>query len=277
MKLDARFLLSAILFAVSSSIPSPASAETSPEEVKAFEAYKEKAAQGDVKSQYNLAVCFDIGKGVGKNLVEALKWYRKAAEQGDAKSQYNLAVCLSTGEGVEKDESESVKWYRMAADQGYASAQSNLGYCYYSGKGVSKNLVEALKWYRKGAEQGNVQAEYFLAHAYTYGREFGVDQDLDLAFQWNARAAAQGHVQAQIQTAQHYAYGSGVPKNEVEAYAYFNLANSHANTTFTRYENNQFQALEKKLSREEIYLAQRRSGELKKEIEAKIASKKAEK
>lgn len=38
-------------------------------------------------AQYNLALCYEYGKGVEKNKSEAIKWYRKSAEQGlsDAK------------------------------------------------------------------------------------------------------------------------------------------------------------------------------------------------
>ena len=35
--------------------------------------------------QYNLAIMYDNGLGVGKAPEKAFRWYRKAAEQGDNK------------------------------------------------------------------------------------------------------------------------------------------------------------------------------------------------
>ena len=86
------------------------------------------------------------------NYVKAVEWFRKAAEQGNDVAQYNLAMCYERGEGVVKDLAEAVKWYRKAAEQGNDVAQVILGTCYESGKGVVKDLTEAEKWYRKATE-----------------------------------------------------------------------------------------------------------------------------
>lgn len=67
-----------------------------------------------------------------------------------------------------------------------------------------------------------------------------------------------------------FANGQGVPKDETEAYAYWNLASVTYGEARRSLEN-----LEKKLSREEIAAGQKRTKELQKEIEAKIAAKKA--
>lgn len=60
------------------------------------------------------------------NYVKAVEWFRKAAEQGNDVAQYNLAMCYERGEGVVKDLAEAVKWYRKAAEQGYAGAKAML-------------------------------------------------------------------------------------------------------------------------------------------------------
>ncbi len=69
-----------------------------------------------------------------------------------------------------------------------------------------------------------------------------------------------------------YANGEGVAKDEVEAYAYYNIAGITIEEARTNRNN-----LEKTISREEIAAGQRRTKELQKEIEAKIAAKKARK
>ena len=62
----------------------------------------------------------------------------------------------------------------------------------------------------------------------------------------------------------------GVLKDEIEAYAYYNLAG----ITYEKARNN-LTTLEKKLSPEARLRGQQRTKELQKEIEAKIAAKQA--
>ena len=53
-------------------------------------------------SQFNLALSYDKGEGVPKDLPEAAKWWRKAADQGFAEAQRNFGICFLRGDGVEK-------------------------------------------------------------------------------------------------------------------------------------------------------------------------------
>jgi hypothetical protein len=97
---------------------------------------------------------------------------------------------------------------------------------------VTKDEVEAVKWYRKAAEQGDAQAQHFLGLAYELGE--------------------------------------GVAKDDIEAYAYFNLSG------ITNENARKWRAIfEKKLSQEAILRGQQRTKELQREIEAKIAAKAA--
>ena len=59
-------------------------------------------------------------------------------------------------------------------------------------------------------------------------------------------------------------------KDEIEAYAYYNLAGIHSN-----YALHYFTILEKRMSRKEIVTGQKRTRELRKEIEDKIAANKS--
>ena len=53
------------------------------------------AEQGHAGAQNSLAICYDNGEGVAKDLKKAVKWFTKSAEQGDATAQYNLAIATS--------------------------------------------------------------------------------------------------------------------------------------------------------------------------------------
>ena len=76
-------------------------------------------------------------------------WYHYRANRGDAEAQFNLALCYDEGKGVAIDQAEAVRWYRRAADQGDASAQHNLGVCYSQGTGVLRimqRLSDGFVW-----------------------------------------------------------------------------------------------------------------------------------
>ena len=113
-RLAPRSWLSAVLLAVLAFLPTAAFAGMTPEEVKAFEGYKAKAAQGDIQAQSNLGYCYDNGEGVAKDEVEAVKWYRKAADQGNTMAQFNLGYCYANGYGVAKDEIEAYAYWNLA-------------------------------------------------------------------------------------------------------------------------------------------------------------------
>ena len=199
-----------------------------PEEVKTFSETRLKAELGNAEAQCNLGLCFAFGKGVLKDQVEAVKWYRKAAEQGNANAQVNLGACYAFGTGVLKDNVEAAKWIRKAAEQGDASGQFYLGAAYFS-RGVHNDEAEGVKWFRKAAEQGNVSAQYILGIAYSIGH--------------------------------------GVLKDEVESYAWINLA------ALTDPEiKNERDRLEKMLPQSTIEAGQKRSNELQALIEKNKAA-----
>lgn len=52
-----------------------------------------------------------------------MEWYTLAAKQGFAIAQHNLAVCYEKGQGVEKDINKAIEWYKKAAQQGFESAK----------------------------------------------------------------------------------------------------------------------------------------------------------
>jgi TPR repeat protein len=131
---------------------------------------------------------------------------------------------------------------------------------------VVKDLVQAAYWYRKSAEKGDAQAQNDLGLCYARGD--GVEKDEAQAVLWYRIAAEQGNSEAQINLGFSYESGVGVAKDEIEAYAFLNLAGITDEAA-----RKKLAILEKKLSQDGRLLGQRRTKELKDEIEAKIAAK----
>ncbi len=179
-----------------------------------------------------------------------------------------IGVLPDAKAGMTSDEVRRFEAYKVKAEAGDSIAQYNLGVCHAKGDGVAKDDSKAVLWYRKSAEQGLAEAQYDLAVRYDSGK--GIDRDNAVAIWWYRKSAEQGYGPAQSNLGVCYATGEGVLKDEIEAYAYWNLAG----ITLEEARKN-LAILEKNLSRDEIAAGQRRSKELQKEIEAKMASKKA--
>lgn len=239
-------------------------------QVEVLGGYKRRAEKGDVLAQFQLGNLYYTGKDMAKDWEQAVSWHRKAAEQGHAKAQYYMGVYYMTGEGVAKDEVQAVFWFRKAAEQGDSEAQADLGFCYASGSGVAKDEVEALKWTRKAAEQGNPAAQYNLGRKYFDGEGGGVKKDEVLALSLFRKAADQGYASSQVMLGYCYVTGRAVTKDFVEAYAYWSLAGVSVEGARMN-----LVGLEKKMTAEQVDAGKKRAKELLKEIEAKIADKKA--
>jgi len=181
------YFLALILFASSMAL----GAETLDEAKTAIDAgdfntaaaiYKDLAAQGNAKAQYNLGLMFSYGNGIKEDRVEALKWYRASAEQGFVEAQYKLGTILLRREWGMPDYAESIKWYTKAAEQGHARSQLDLGVAYLRGEIVDYDAEAAQKWFTKAAGQGNKEAQFDLGNMYL--RIEGPERNAVLGYMW---------------------------------------------------------------------------------------------
>ena len=121
---------------------------------------------------------------------------------------------------------------------------------------VSRGEVPFAKVVRS-AELGSARYQAVLGYMYEAGR--GVPQDYHLAAFWYRQAAEQGNVRAQHLLGLLYDRGQGVPLDYVEAHKWLNLAAARASSGdrdyFVRIRN----AVASKLTRHQIYDAQRRA------------------
>ena len=61
--------------------------------------------------------------GVAQSWADAVKWYTQAVEAGSARAQYNLAWCYEHGKGVPQDPVRARELYAAAAEQDYEGAR----------------------------------------------------------------------------------------------------------------------------------------------------------
>jgi TPR repeat protein len=187
---------------------------------------------------------------------KALEVARQGAVQGIAESQATLGWFYYTGKGgVAQDRAEALRWYSKAAEQGDAFAQVSLGVMYANGICTPRNPVIAVAWFRQAANQGDAMGQYYLGVSFYYGR--GANPNKSEAARLFLASAEQGLASAQYDIGTMYAVGEGVPTSDTEAYFWLNLAAAQGHPRAK--ENRDLAA--RKMSREEIADAQRRSAE----------------
>ena len=244
------------------------------------------ANKGDPEAQTNVGDYYHNSWGLpNRDLVEAVRWYKMAAVQGFPAAQHALGLGFKDGKGVPVDYQEAVSWYRKAACQGYARAQRSLYNCYSRGLGVEEDEKIGVAWLQLADEQGHLNNKQnnnavtpegpYLGWHPTYMRlnrviAPGAPKDIDQAMSWWRGAAMSGDTRAQYNLGVRYYFGRGVDVDEIEAYAYLNLAAievADAADLWTRYL--------KDVSLEVAHAGQKRTRELQKEIDANIVSRKA--
>jgi len=119
------------------------------------------------------------------------------ANAGDAAAQVQMGDnSRAAGDAVTRDlqlsaeyYKQAVAWYRKASDQGSVAGQMHLAVLYRDGgKGFARDMEQAAAWYRKAAEQGDVTAQATLGVLYSIGQ--GLPRDDIEAYFWLDLAAS---------------------------------------------------------------------------------------
>ena len=145
-----------------------------------------------------------------ERLIHALAVVCAFAAQGGI-----FATAQTAGEAPASDATLAAK-----ANAGDAAAQVQAGDTCAS----ARDYKQAVEWYTKAANQGNITAELNLASLYRDGRGKLFARDVEQAASWYRKAAEQGDARAQAALGMLYTLGLGVPRSDVEAYYWLDLA-----------------------------------------------------
>lgn len=116
---------------------------------EAFELAQKSAAQNNGDGIWALALAYEHGRGVRRNVAKAIEYYRKGADMGHAASQHSLACYYMRGEKVQKDMELAFDLILKSANQGYGLAMKDAGRCYQFGHGTADDMAKAIEWYEK--------------------------------------------------------------------------------------------------------------------------------
>lgn len=171
------------------------------------------ATNGDLDSQFDLAISYFHGNGAKQDYKKAFFWFEKAAIQDEPTSQFNLGMMYDEGLGVNENNNKAKEWYLKAADKGYCGAYQNLGLGYELGEFGKKNINEAINWYKKGINNNCYECAYTLGTLYLY--ETSLDNRKENAIKWFEKAASNRHMDAMMKLSVLYFYPSEV-SNDID-------------------------------------------------------------
>ena len=152
------------------------------------------AANGNITSQYEIALRYAQGKGVKRDYGKAATWFKRAASNGFAPAQYRVATLFERGLGTAKDFGRAQIWYRRAAVTGNVKAMHNLAVLYTKTENGTIDYARAAEWFEKAGAYGLADSQYNLAILYENG--LGIDKDLTKSYKWFSLAAARGDKEA---------------------------------------------------------------------------------
>lgn len=90
------------------------------------------APQGDVDEinmLFTLGKAYELGIGVGKNIIQAVMMYTQAADKGHAEAAYRIAEMYRKGEGLPQNMESAIQYYKIAANSNFMDSTC---WIYYS-------------------------------------------------------------------------------------------------------------------------------------------------
>lgn len=134
-----------------------------------------------------------------------------------------LAICYENGNGVEKDINQAAWYFNQAAKQGDGYSMYLLGSLYETSIQLRDHLKTAFYWYEKGAEIRNGPALMRIGDAY-YAGEYGYEQSYEHAVEYYYAAYEEGYAPAWVAMARILHFGHGVDKNDKLAWQFLQAA-----------------------------------------------------
>lgn len=116
------------------------------------------------------------------------KFQQTMAQKGLASAQYKLAMMYETGDGIPRDLSSARNWYQQAQGQSYKPASHRLKYLDIAQNHTPADR-DWLKQLHQDAQAGDGEALFLLGQMYAAGT--GVYQELHLAARYLRKASAE--------------------------------------------------------------------------------------
>lgn len=223
------------------------------------------ATEKHTGAQTMLADIYENGRGgVPIDMGKAVKFYHAAYEKEDAVAAFCLAYCYELGKGVPKDIAKANELFKFAKDRGYegwsgyysrflqrnypsndkekdfstlsAQEQYAEGELFLLGEVVEQDIVKAKNLFELAASSRHPEAYERLAYIYRYGiGDFPVDKEKAIKFY--TMAANLEYEVAMFLLGQCYELGDGISQDLEQALHYYTMAYEKGYEGYENYYN----------------------------------------
>ncbi len=123
------------------------------------------ADNGNLFSNVLVALCYQKGLGVEKDINKAVIFFARAAKNNSVDAQRELALAYLNG----RKPAEAFKWFKVGADNGDLSCIFYCGKLLLEGMGVQQDKKGGANYLLEAANAGFPQAMYYVGSCYMDG------------------------------------------------------------------------------------------------------------
>lgn len=139
-----------------------------------FKKRLKEANAGSASAQFAIALHYEKGEGVARNVQLAFEWCKKAAFQDWTAAIYHLAYLYQEGIGTPQNPAQSLEYYGRAAVLHFAPAICELGWREAHGERCTQSHPKAIIRYKMAATQNSALALYNLGWMHEQYDFFGL-------------------------------------------------------------------------------------------------------
>lgn len=178
---------------------------------RAAELYGQACQLGDMEACTILGSMYHSGQGVARDMARAVSLHEQACDGGELTGCEALGLLHETGAGVLQDFTRAATLYREACDAGLASACSRLGMIFQNGSGLPANPDAALELFAQACDGGDLVGCVNLGVGFERGE--GVAPDPAQALSLYERACDSGEMLGCVNLGSLHRTGTGVPQD----------------------------------------------------------------
>ncbi len=192
--------------------------------------YLQSSDGGDSYAMYALGKMYRDGTGVEKDTCAAYRCFLAAAKLEHEYAQFAVAKALLNGIGIEENPQEAFQWLSKCTEHDNHYAEYQLAELLSDGKVVPKDEIKAQEFYTAALagfllqeqDEPDMQLEHRIGNMFLNGK--GTQKNSQEALHWLSGSAEKGNSYAAYQVGQMLEEGKDIPKHELRAQFYYNLA-----------------------------------------------------
>ena len=132
------------------------------QKMNAFNELLAKAEAGDTEAQVEVAVHYNEGDPIDKDLGKCFYWLDKALANGNMKAALYMGLIYGEGDLGEPDYQSAYKYLKMAADSGLYQAKTLIGMFHFVGMCCEEDHEKAIRLWHEAAQNGEKLAKKLL-------------------------------------------------------------------------------------------------------------------